>query len=635
MSYFTTCILILILILFENRANGYDRLEGCLRSLESDIDASSKLTDDLIHKIKNRLWTVDGPASPRVEVIIEGNVKGPSFRAPLVKMSIPDVYLPKESVRSLFDGLDVMQQRVDQMVSDLSTKYALTSRANQIVKGKISIRGIIQARRATFDRLQISRAFNQVPTNYLESSVLLRSADQVISARWTFDGPVKVKNLTVSGRLANFNANDILRLRVPYGQEVTGMLSLPRARFNGLSLTGDLNSVKMKDFVQRSSRGYQLVRGVKTFESIRVTSRIHKTRGEPANVEDSNIKVLGRVHGKNFTRLVKNAIWTDRKMIINREVTFRKPITVQRLYTRKLNVARNEIDIDHMVREAVMEDGYNEITGKKLFVSLATRNMTIRGRLNSLRIPNDLVPLDEPVSIASPVVFESPVELRSDLNASLINDIDPNRDLVFTRSQRPQVVRGFKSFTRDVEVDEKVDIGPRAELNNLSPTLFERKIRNLNEPDKDANYVVDNLEISGDLSVGTLNGRRISDLPTVLLSKTKDQIINTPITFMKSFTVKSVFTPQVNGIRIPHDLVPRQSDAIQVIYADKKFRNVVTRNRISLGDDSFLNGYNWTSLSKSMYIRDPYRTMASFCRGKKTFDHLRVAGRIVARSFNG
>lgn len=592
-----------------------DALGLCLSQLSSRLQARAERLKSIVDKA-TRLWTIDRRAVIKVPIIVRHSIVAPNINATrILLLSPPPELLPTQDGSIIERLIHEKIIKISSLERKIDKEYLLKNGVNQAVRGTVTFTQPIRARKVTFDQLTVDAYLNQVPIWYLRDKVLRKSGHQTITGEWSFRRAVRINHLKITGSLHGLKTDDFLLPTSRSPQVVTGDVSVSQAHFGRLSVDR-LNGVPIGDFVKRISPETQLITGQKHFKSVRV---VH------------NLDVRGSINEKNLTQMLEKAILIDRPVTVNSDMVFSVPIKVDNLVAKRLG---GDVDIDYVLNEGVVQGGHNEIVGTKVFQSLKARNVTIRGNVNSVRIPHDLVPLNEIVHISSKVVFRAPVEVRSGLNVEYINNVNPTRDVVLIRSSQPQTIRGRKRFQGDLRVEESIRLSSQAKLNGLDPAQLEKRVREIDGPQKASDYVFDGLRIERDLTVNQLNGFRISDLPSTLWSRTRHQTIGRPVKFHRTFSATDFRVPAINYHRIPHDLVLRNSKSPQTVGGNKTFRNATISTRIIL-KSGLINGQDVDRLTKDLLVHDKRKRQPVLCRGEKRFSKLKVSGNIKAYSVNG
>ena len=601
-----------------------DPLHECIMKLSDEILARENRLRSL-SSLANRVWVSDRQQKVTAPVIVHGKVHATgNVNVNEVVISTNLTNLPQITAREIKDRLDKVVRLVDTLQRELP-KLARRDKSN-VIAGRVTFAHPIVARNAKIARISNPKvAINGLSFDDLTNNVLKLNEEQVIPAKFTFGAGLKANIIEVAGRLNGMKLSDILMKQSPSRQVITGQLTFTNVTIVpplSLAPSGTINGIHLEDiFTTANTNRPQVIRGVKHFDKVQMASL-----DVDANVNNMPLNSLA-------SRAVR--LTSDKPQVLSGSITFESAVDVESLLVPGL--INNRINVTHMLSHGVYrsKDG-QVITGKKTFTGKVqvTDSVTVDGRINGLDFNKDIVTLNRPENITTPLVFKAPVTIDGQLETLTVNGIDLSRDAVLRNSPLPQIITARKGFLQGLQVKGDITMDPGSTIDDVDPSklaqlLISRKNVTLAGP-----LTFDSIIINGSVDARFgINGRLIHDLPKIAWFRSLDQTIDHPLSFLAPVTFKSVTAASVNGRRVPGDFVLKDSPVSQVITGPKTFlgdvillgpgvttdRNV-RMNGVDLDEFNrhFVNQVNATSIS---HIKD--------------FSHIHVKGNIYATKVNG
>lgn len=587
-------------------------LDQCLTRINRRLAARQNELNAIILKLQ-KLWTIDKAANITAPVVIKGLLVSDQLISKKISLPIASVFMPQLNGPTIYKLINEKSLYLSSIPDKVEREYALRSKSNQTIRGSIIFKASVKLAKASFDQLYVQSNLNSVPVDYVANKVLRKSGHQIIDGSWTFQTAIKANWLNVTDRLAGVLMADILLPQTSSYQEVNGRLTVSRAYFTHLSVDR-LNGIQIGDYIQKYSPISQTIVGQKHIKSIKV----------------DNVTVSGLVNEKNLTNIIAKSIPIDRPIKMQNNLMFTRAINVNHLKVKQIKHNQHQaIDVDYVLMEGVTPNGNNVITGKKLFNSLNAASITVRSTFNGLKVPHDLVPLNQPVAVTSNVKFLAPIIIANRLNVRTINRINPNQDLVLRNTPEIQQISGEKQFIHGISVNQSVNIGEEGRVNQLTGRQLERHLRRqINYASNRDDYVYNGLEINGNLDANWVNGRRINDLPFILLSRSKNQTIENAINMVKTLKAGKVTVARMNNHDFPGDLVLINSNKPQIITGKKTFTTIISNNSIYLTPKAYLNTYDERYI-RSIIAHNRNNDKALWISGHKRFNTLTVNGNII------
>ena len=607
-----------------------DELLSCLNGLGNDIKSRDARLRSLADKA-SRVWVKDKPQIISAPVIVEGGVhiKGPAEIDSIIITSNASS-VPQITARQVKERLLSLQYKVGNVSKDLPN-LARKDQSN-VIRGKVTFATPVKANRVSIHQISNPEVIlNGLPIQNLQNNILTIDGEQVISGRWTFFSGLNAESLYVAGKVNDKSMSDVLLKRSNATQVITGNIffrNLTIDSRSSLPPTGTVNGIYLEDIVTTKAQGVQVIHGVKTMGTVRVRN---------------DLKVHGLTNGRNLADLAKKAVKLNsgNPQVIRGNIIFRSPhISFNNLHVNGL--INNRINLTEMEKYAVSKTKPGQIiSGRKTFhgsVSVAG-NLDVSGRVNGINFPNDLITLNRPQDILTPLIFKSPVRFAGNVDTINVNGIDLSEEVVLKSSAGPQVIRSRKGFLKGITVKEDITMDPQSTLDSVDPSELAKMITMRNNVTLTGPLIFDNLIINGPVVARQgINGYPISDLPQKVWLKSANQTIGHNVTFLSSIEAASLEVKYLNQMSFPDDFVLKSSDNDQIITGPKTFVNDVSLPYTGL----IINkGVKMNGIDIQKFNADIVRNIPTInetldnIMGVKTFDQIIVKGNIYATKVNG
>ncbi|XP_078676138.1 uncharacterized protein LOC144913374 [Branchiostoma floridae x Branchiostoma belcheri] len=469
---------------------------------------------------------------------------------------------------------------------DLS-EDVVTLAGNHSITGKktflddLYFRGdIVLANDSTVDNVDIVQ---------LSKNVLTINGDQIITGAKTVTGNLIVDgDLTITGSVNDIDISDmderVIKLDEP--AEVTGhkIFEDDVEVYGDIELSGHLNDVDLQeDLVFHTGPG--VITGYKTFsgnvtvlgdlyvtgavdgtylseEVVTLTGDHHidgiKTFSGGLLMED--VTVEGMVDGVNLRELQENVVTLTTDQVITGPYTFQSGVNI----TGNLQVSGEVagVDLSELAEDVIYVDypDVQEVEGQKIFSEdvNVTEELTVTGTINGFDMEEDFVHRTDNKTITGYKIFIAPITIYGDLTVKgTIDGVNLTKllqDMVTLSGD--QIIRGHKTFSSSVFVDNNLILGEDSRLNgidlsddtvllNSSQTIAGTKVF------QNGVVVEGAVAVEGCLHVEQeVNSVDLNDLADNRVTLSTDQIITGRMTFHDEVIVEgdAVVNGTVNGL---------------------------------------------------------------------------------------
>ncbi|CAG2164475.1 unnamed protein product [Oppiella nova] len=464
---------------------------------------------------------------------------------------------------------------------------------SELLKLAISNRDTVFEAPVTFNKLKvggniIAKSINQFPVTDLAHILWLKSVNQTIRVPVLFDGPVKVRQLS-SPSVNGFRVPaDFVHKTDGANEVISG-----QKRFVGNVLVNGnvdirdghrVNGIDLKLFerlsVKKHHKSIDYIRGVKHFSAVRVLGNVIT-----ANVNDLNI--------------TSDVMLTNRRQTINGNMRLMGPTTritgtLEVMSNINVKTTVNNYSLSQFANDVVVTNGWphwhqRPIINKAFAAGIGGQHIIAEGSISGVDI-NDMkarvVTLNTAQQVMSGKNFTSNTRFNNDLFSDYLNGLKvrelPQR--VVLRDHKT-TVRGFKTFNGNV-------------------------------------ILRSNLNLSG-----TINAIDVQSLQRRLMSRSRDNVIQAPMTFVNDINLGqlSLEAPAtIDGLR-----------ATQLAFVGHNFtlfgNNLFNRSVSVLRDidvNKTVNGCDLRQLALNAVLFDT-KTHFQSIYGTKEFDSLHVSGNVV------
>ncbi|XP_053204473.1 uncharacterized protein LOC128389000 [Panonychus citri] len=591
--------------------NTFVELNNCL----DDLSKQLKQREDLVKQLKakvDKIWVTNQAQTLKTKVFVNGNVRV------LNRLTPKNVIITKAFVDEKRGDYDNLQRRltqasrdVDRIAYQIDHQVVRKDKPQQRINGTIHFLSPITANRITIKTVKPSSVINGISLAELKTNVLRRVGNQTVTGHWKFTSTLFVDNLEVKGLLSGIDMSKILLTNSPIEQEITGRFKIGQATLRSL-MFDSINGIDKNELVFRKNFLSTPITGSKRFTQV---------------LSMNSVNLTGNLNGRDWNHLVARSININSPSPIMTSLTFSTVPTIKNLNARSVN----NINISHL-KSGLTPGELIKLSGSKTFRSLNAEKVILRGKLNGLSVPDDLVTLRSLQNLSAPITFDGRVRFISNLTIGTINGVDIVRDTVYRLSAQPQIVHGTKVFDNNVKVrnlKSRANKLRHINLDSLDPMASDGA-----QFSRRSNVIYkDSLTINGNLKVKTINGIQIDDLIARLFSRSRDQFVSWPTKFNGSLSVGSVTTNTVNGLQVEKDLVKINTNGAEQVITGRKVFNSLTLDTESelIMKGRFMNGIELKSIDTIK--NDP--TRRKDCYGRKVFSSVKVLGNIIAEKVNG
>ncbi len=357
---------------------------------------------------------------------------------------------------------------------DLS-KEAVTLNGNDTVYNKTFMEDVV-----LLGNLNIDGLIDSVNITRLREEVVYLFGVQVINAKKTFSGNLYLEeNLKVDGLVDGVNVTELnlTALRKDFDQTITG----------SFVFLDDVNFTKP-------------------------------------------VKLAGFVNGINLTRFHKNVVTKSTAQTIIGKKTFHK-ITVYGDVSAnnvKTKGTINDVDLSKLKRMAVLVNGQHRVNGVKTFKRVKfDDSIFVKGTVNGLNIPRDVVLLSTNQTIKGVKKFEEDLVVLADIDAEpnvTIDNVDVSElALNAVYLNQSQTIRSRVRFSNVTANSDVVIDGLVNDLNISRHNLLLRKGKQTVTGVK----TFSTLNVKGNLSLeGTIDGVDVNLLNTTSVFVNRNNVIN-------------------------------------------------------------------------------------------------------------
>ncbi|XP_049273490.1 uncharacterized protein LOC119400126 [Rhipicephalus sanguineus] len=495
-------------------------------------------------------------------------------------------------VPQVVDGIKVFQNRLrlesllaDQVNGiDIKEHVRRVVRRNiqQVITGKKTVMGkaFVHGHVTTGDLV------NGVDMKDLYARAMSKTQENLISAPMTFLGGLDARRLHLYGpaKLDGLNLDNVVLLRE---DEVLGGTVV----FKNLLSDGDIqiggllngcNITKLYKEALYNNGVKQSVYGQKHFSKLNVKGNVHilgdlngapfdalvgnlLARDVPQTVDGpvtfldkvvvDSLTLTGPINGVNLTDLLRDAVTKSTEQVVRGTKTFTNQnglVASNSLHVRGNVVSRGLVGGISVadLASVVTAHGRHVIHGKKTLVGpLTVDNIDVKGKLNGLRIPEDLVlPRLKNQLIPGKVILAGPSAIQGNLKVGKVNDLYLEQLLAERVTlSGDQRVRSKLVFQRDIPIYG--DLG----FERINGILREQLVTQSREYKlSGAKTFVQDVEIRGNLNAVTVNGYDLIELArdVVLVNRPEEiphsTVFSAPIEVVGQITVVGT----ANGIDV-------------------------------------------------------------------------------------
>ncbi|XP_064478834.1 uncharacterized protein LOC135392097 [Ornithodoros turicata] len=461
----------------------------------------------------------------RVAKVIRRDVKGVVTGKKYVKGRV--LVHGNINTRGLINGLDI---------KDVYAR-ALSKTRENLITAPMTFMGGIEAgmlqlyEPAKLDGVSLA---NVIPLR--ESSKLLGN---VVFRNLLSDGHIKIRGL-----LNGCNITKLYEEAIYLNgdkQTLGGDTSFSKLFIRGnVHMLGPVNNVSLNNLLGSLVNKYspQVITGPLTFS-------------DKVSVERLTLK--GPINGLNLESVLADAVTKSTIQTIKGAKTFTGPHALE--VTQVLNV-HNDVHSHGPVGGIKIEDlntvvtthGQQEVGGKKTVLGgvHVTGDVHVKGTLNGLHVPQDLVLSDIPERIPGKTILSGPSAIRGNLNVNKVNDLDLNtllRDRL--KLDGDQNLRSKLVFEDDIAVKgnfaaQKLNDIPREAIVTQTGRHTLRGTKTFTKP----------IEVQGNLKVVTINRINVTNLSKDVVYLNRPQDIPQTTTFSAPIEVVGDMkvTTTVNGV---------------------------------------------------------------------------------------
>lgn len=602
-----------------------DPLHKCILQLSDLIQAREGRLKDLSSRA-NRLWVSDRPQTISAPVIVHGSIHSQpgTFHVNEVIITTNATDLPQVTSTEVKSRIDAANIKINHLRKELP--YLARRDRSNVIAGRVTFQRPIIARTARLNRISNpSVTINGVSFDNLNENILTLDGDQTIQGKWTFANGLKADTINLAGKINGMRVSDILMRDSPSPQSITGQLTFKDVNVTRpltWSATSSINGMPFADIVTtRDSKRPQILNGLKRF----------------VNVKAPSIRVSGNVNDYQIDSLVNRAVRLNspKPQVLTGSITFETPIHVD-----SLNVAgyiNNRINVSRMMAHGVTRSNSRQvITGTTTFAGRVEvkGSVTVSGLINDLDFANDIVSINRPENITTPIIFRSPVIVNGALETGTVNGIDLSVEALRRSSINPQVITARKGFLQGLNVKGNITMAPGSTIDEVDPSDLAMRLVKSRDVTLNGPLIFDSLSINGTVIARKgINGHMISDLPNKVWFKSLNQTIQAnSVSTSTHVMFKSLSANEVNRMKLPEQFVLKNSPVTQTITGHKSFVGdvILTGPGISTNPQVKMNGLDINEFSRRFVSRLNASTIADI----KYFNELHVTGNIYCTRVN-
>ncbi|XP_035217633.1 uncharacterized protein LOC118190946 [Stegodyphus dumicola] len=381
----------------------------------------------------------------------------------------------------------------------------------------------------------------------LSEEAILKSGNLLIAGEKTFLNDLVIEgDVTVDGLVDGISISDICEKTLLLSKEqnithltIKGEVTL----LGGGTIDGNLagvNLAKLQDIVITGDSGINIT-GRKTFQDLTI---------------DGIVEIKGKFGGIDLQLLNQTYMSLTRDQEISGQVEFEELVVEGKLTAKNFNTRTNkvnDIDIKQMSERLLMKNGTQIVNTTYHFDEIIFDNdVLVAGRVNGLKIPDDLMLYNRTNYIQSPKIFEKTVSVLGDLtieDGKLIQGIDISEwhKKSVLKDGGTFIIDGYKTFHNLSITDARVD----GTINGIS--IAEDKVLMVygNQVITGKKTVRGNVEIKGSLNInGLINGVDLDYLSRKTLQRNRNNSVSGLKYFKKPLTVTFLEAPTVAGIDV-------------------------------------------------------------------------------------
>ena len=605
------------------RRQSQDPLVMCLQRVTSLLNSRMEKLNEISKKVikvwtSNRAQTVTAPINVQGRTVIVG-------KANLNQVKLQSRSLSKSNATNsqIKYRLEKIHSSLSFMNDELSDNLFHKSKPNQTIYGSVKFVKPLVASRVAINDLANDAKINGVRFSELSEKSLRKNKPQTITGQWSFSKTAYVDKLHLNGTLNKIRVSDIVYSNAQHEQVITGHLAFDRVRLKSQFAANKINGIPLSHFITTTNQKVQYITGTKKLDS--VESR-------------TDIRVMNTTNGRNLTYHIMNAIMltNNSPQYLDGHIEFLDQLRVDNLQIN--GMINQKVNLTKMLHLGLQVDGHQTIYGTKTFSQISAQKVSLSGRLNGISVPDDLISVNLNQQVPGKIIFSAPVILKSNLQTHLINNIDLTRDVILRHSRTPQHIYGYKTFTNPMTVNENVYMKNYVTLDGVDLSQIYVKARNLHKSIFDRSLIFDDLTVAGNVSAfSSVNNLLIQNLPRMLWSKSKPQVISVGLTFDGPVDVDWLQVDLINQHRFPRDFVVKNSRHVQYIVQPKSFTEMIFRDSTLIPVNGVhVNGIDLNSLQSRLILNSPNynQTNRDRCYGHKMFTYLDVRGNIYAKTVN-
>nr|XP_050029863.2 uncharacterized protein LOC126525933 [Dermacentor andersoni] len=496
------------------------------------------------------------------------------------------------NVPQLVDGVKVFQNhlRLESLLADKVNGLDIKEHVRRVIRR--NVQQVISGKKTVLGKAFVQRdvttndLVNGVNMKDLYARAMSKTQENLISAPMTFLGGVDARRLHLYGpaKLDGLDLDNVVLLRE---DEVLGGTVV----FKNLLSDGDIeiggllngcNITKLHKEALYNNGVKQSVYDRKHFSKLNVKGNVHIIgdlngaqfntlvgnlimRNVPQTVDGpvtfldkvvvDSLTLLGPINGVNLTDLLRDAVTKSTEQVVRGTKTFTNQhglVASNSLHVRGNVHSQGPVGGIRVadLASVVTAHGRHVIRGKKTVVGpLTVDNIDVKGTLNGLRIPEDLVlPRIKHQRIPGKVILAGPSAIQGNLNLNKVNDLYLEQLLAERVTlSGDQRLRSKLVFRRDVPIHG--DLG----YERINGILREHLVTQSGEYKlSGAKTFVQDVEIRGNLNTVTVNGYNLVELArdVVLVNRPEEiphsTVFSAPIEVVGQITVVGT----ANGIDV-------------------------------------------------------------------------------------
>ncbi|XP_038063895.1 uncharacterized protein LOC119734461 [Patiria miniata] len=563
----------------------------CLRSLKDRLDSATSSINDLNDKLEGTL-KLTGDQDVVSKLVFRGVVVAEQTQK-VKNLTINQDY-----------SFNIEQPVIDNSVSIDNTLERLLPRKDDVVtisgvenitSPLVFTQTLLSENTTVVTTTTSNDQINGIDIPNLNDTLVKLTGDQTIDGKVTFGKNVSLSNahLHVNGEIDGIDVPDDV-MTISSTQTANGFLTFTNATTftSNVRVDGEVNGLNLTTDVVTTHLDH-VVAGTKT------------VRRDLELVQDAIVADGKTVDSVDLSTFASGAVSRTKGGIVSGVITFQGGVNIEGELRTDLVDGVNVTELDN---SAVLKHTTQTIYGNKSINGnlIATNDIGANSKINGA-LPSEFVLLRTPGgTIRTPVRFAQNVSVEGDITINgRLNDLKIPDDVVTINDT--QDIYGSVTFTQDISVTGDIEINDTVTLAGVD--ISELPVTTVSISNTSLQTVsgvktfTQNVDALGNITVDQLiNGVNLTKLQRQILSLTRPQVIDLPVEVRGRLVIRGnlqLVNDTIDGYQLSRDLVRLDDDSSITGY--KTFKDFVNiSGDLLLGPGINISGVDLPELNRTV-----------------------------------